>query len=79
MQSKGVIEASGYPACFSAMPFEKVLDLVVKSNIEEAERMIQNKEELLSTWQSITHNNSEKLTSGKKRGHSKKWNNKTRS
>jgi sugar-specific transcriptional regulator TrmB len=60
MQRKGVIEASGYPACFSAMPFEKVLDLVIKSNIEEAECMKQNKGELLSTWQSITHNNSEK-------------------
>jgi sugar-specific transcriptional regulator TrmB len=60
MQREGVIEASGYPALFSAVPFEKVLDLVIKSNIEEAERMKQNKEELLSSWQSITHNNSEK-------------------
>lgn len=60
MQSKGIIEASGYPARFSAVPFEKVIELVIKSNIEEAERMIQNKEELLSSWQSITHNNSQK-------------------
>jgi len=59
MQRKGFIKASGYPACFSAVPFEKVLDLVIKSNIEEAERMIQNKEELLSSWRSMVHNNSE--------------------
>jgi predicted transcriptional regulator len=59
MQNKGVIEASGYPACFSAVPFERVIELAIKSDIEEAERMIQNKEELLSSWQSIVQNNSE--------------------
>lgn len=53
MQSKGIIEASGYPARFSAVPFEKVIELAIKSNIEEAERMTQNKEELLFTWRSI--------------------------
>ena len=53
MQSKGVITTSGYPARFSAVPFEQVLDLAIKSNIEEAERMMQNKEALLSSWRSI--------------------------
>ena len=61
MRSRGFVEA--HHKCqtpFLAVPFEKVLDLVIKSNIEEAERMIQNKEELLSSWQSIKPNDSEK-------------------
>lgn len=59
MQSKGTISAYGYPARFSAIPFEKVLDLIIKHNIEEAERMVQNKEELLFSWQSMADDNSE--------------------
>lgn len=60
MQSKGIIAPSKYSACFSAVPFEKVLDLVIKSSIEEAERMMKSKKELLSSWHLITQNNSEK-------------------
>jgi len=56
MQNKGVIKAAGYPACFSAVPFEKVIDLFIKANIEEAEQMMQNKEELLSTWRAMEPN-----------------------
>jgi sugar-specific transcriptional regulator TrmB len=59
LQSRGVVTATcKRPVLFSALPFEKVLDLVTKANIEEAERMIQNKEKILSKWQSIMHNNS---------------------
>jgi len=59
LQSKGIVTATcKRPVLFSALPFEKVLDLVTKANIEEAERMIQNKEKILSKWQSIMHNNS---------------------
>jgi sugar-specific transcriptional regulator TrmB len=61
LQSKGVVTATiERPAIFSALPFEKVLDLLIKADIEEVQRMIQNKEELLSSWRSIAHNNSEK-------------------
>jgi sugar-specific transcriptional regulator TrmB len=61
LQSKGVVTVTiERPAIFSALPFEKVLDLLIKADIEEVQRMIQNKEELLSSWRSIAHNNSEK-------------------
>jgi sugar-specific transcriptional regulator TrmB len=61
LQSKGVVTATiERPAIFSALPFEKVLDLLIKADIEEVQRMIQNKEELLSSWRSMAHNNSEK-------------------
>jgi sugar-specific transcriptional regulator TrmB len=53
MQSKGIIKASGYPAHFSAVPFEKVVDLSIRANIEKAEYVIQKREELLSGWRSI--------------------------
>jgi sugar-specific transcriptional regulator TrmB len=60
LQKKGVVNATcKRPALFSALPFEKVLDLLIKANIEEAERMIHNKEKLLSNWRSMTPNNSE--------------------
>jgi sugar-specific transcriptional regulator TrmB len=60
LQKKGVVNATcKRPARFSALPFEKVLDLLIKANIEEAERMIHDKEKLLSNWRSMTPNNSE--------------------
>lgn len=58
MQNKGVIEASGYPARFSAVSFEKVVDLLIKANIEQAKYVMQNKEELLSSWGSIIRKDS---------------------
>jgi sugar-specific transcriptional regulator TrmB len=54
MQGKGIVKASQeYPARFSAVPFEKVVDLVIKVNIEQAKYVMQNREELLSGWRSI--------------------------
>jgi sugar-specific transcriptional regulator TrmB len=59
LQSKGFVAATNKrPALFSALPFEKVLDLFIKANIEEVQSMIRNKEELLSIWQSMILNNS---------------------
>jgi sugar-specific transcriptional regulator TrmB len=55
MQSESIIQASSeYPARFSAAPFAKVLDLLIKANIEEAKSLMQNKKELLASWRSIT-------------------------
>jgi len=54
LESKGVVNAtSERPALFSAVPFEKVLDIVVKVKLEEAERTQQDKNEALSQWQSL--------------------------
>lgn len=38
----------------------KILDVVIKANIEEAKRMMQNKEDLLFTWRLITEKDDEK-------------------
>jgi sugar-specific transcriptional regulator TrmB len=54
LQSKGIVNSSlERPARFSAVPFEKVLDLFVKAKMAEAQRVQQNKDAILSDWQSI--------------------------
>jgi sugar-specific transcriptional regulator TrmB len=61
MQSRGFVEA--IHKCrnpFLAVPFEKILDLLIKANIEQAKSLMQNKKELLSTWRSITEEDDEK-------------------
>jgi len=61
LQSKGIIETSQkQPDSFSALPFEKVLDLFIKANLDEAKRVMKNKNELLSAWRSITEKDEEK-------------------
>jgi sugar-specific transcriptional regulator TrmB len=55
LQSKGIINASPeYPARYSAVLFEKVLDLLIKAKKEQQQTLQKSKEELLSTWRSIT-------------------------
>jgi sugar-specific transcriptional regulator TrmB len=55
LQSKGIINASPeYPARYSAVLFEKVLDLLIKAKMEQQQALQRSKEELLSTWRSIT-------------------------
>ena len=51
-----VTSSSEYPASFSAVIFEKVLDHFIKSKKEQQEALQGSKEELLSTWRSITKN-----------------------
>jgi len=52
---KGCVKATHkHPALFTAEPFDKVLDQFVKAMNEEAQRIMQNKEECLSNWQSMT-------------------------
>jgi sugar-specific transcriptional regulator TrmB len=54
LQSKGIVTGTlEHPARFSAVPFEKILDLFVKSKMEEAEQIQQNKDEILSIFQSF--------------------------
>ena len=61
MQDESIIQVSPkYSNIFSVVPFEKVLDLLIKTNIEEAKRMIKNKKELLSSWRAMTEKNEEK-------------------
>ncbi|HLN44397.1 MAG TPA: helix-turn-helix domain-containing protein [Candidatus Sulfotelmatobacter sp.] len=54
LQKQGIITSTiERPARFSAVPFEKVLDLFVKTKMEEAKQLQRNKKEIISDWQSI--------------------------
>jgi sugar-specific transcriptional regulator TrmB len=56
MQSRGFVEANHkYQTPFVAVPFEKVLDLLIKDNIEQAKYVMKSKKELLSSWRSIVN------------------------
>lgn len=51
LQDKGVVTASPEPQLlFSALAFEKALELLVKANFEQAKAIKETKEELLSSW-----------------------------
>jgi sugar-specific transcriptional regulator TrmB len=54
LQSKSLVNATlEHPARFSAVPFEKALDLFVKAKMEEAKSIQQSKDKILTDWQSI--------------------------
>jgi sugar-specific transcriptional regulator TrmB len=54
LQRKGIVNATlEYPARFSAVPFENVLDFFVKAKIEQAQLIKQGKAGILSDWRSI--------------------------
>jgi sugar-specific transcriptional regulator TrmB len=58
LQERGIVNSTlKRPALFYAVPIEKVLDTFIKARIEEIQRLIQNKGELLSSWRSMTPNN----------------------
>jgi sugar-specific transcriptional regulator TrmB len=60
LQEKGIVNSTHErPAIFSAVSVEKVLDALIKIKIEETQRMIQNKEDLVSSWRSMRPHNSE--------------------
>jgi sugar-specific transcriptional regulator TrmB len=53
LQRKGMISTSQErPARFSAISFDRVLDQFIKANREEAQRIEENKEQILSMWKS---------------------------
>ena len=47
-----VAASQDHPALFSAVSFDKVLDQFIKANREEAQRIEENKEQILSMWKS---------------------------
>jgi sugar-specific transcriptional regulator TrmB len=52
LKARGIVQASNNrPAEFSALSFEKVLDALIKANVEEAKRLETEKERILSRWQ----------------------------
>lgn len=54
LRNKGMVNATfEHPACFSAVSLEKVLDIFTETKKEEARRVEQNKDKILSNWQSM--------------------------
>jgi sugar-specific transcriptional regulator TrmB len=53
LQNREIINAtSNLPAQFSAIPFDKVLGLFIRANMEEADRIEEKKDEILALWKS---------------------------
>jgi sugar-specific transcriptional regulator TrmB len=51
LESKKIVYAtSEIPAQFSAIPFNRVLDLLIRDTREEANRIEEKKEEILALW-----------------------------
>ncbi len=51
-QNRLVTATLDLPAQFTAVPFDKVLDLLMKANLKEAERIERRKDKILSLWNS---------------------------
>ena len=57
LQSKGIVTATlERPARFAAVPFDKVVDVFIKTKMAEAQRLQENKDEILAHWQDIAVN-----------------------
>jgi sugar-specific transcriptional regulator TrmB len=55
LQSKGIVSGTfEHPARFTAISFDKILDLFIKSKIAEAQLIQERKSEILTSWQSIS-------------------------
>ena len=55
LQRKGLVESTlEFPMRFTAVPFETVLDLVIKSKKEEASFLENKKRDMLAYWKSIS-------------------------
>jgi sugar-specific transcriptional regulator TrmB len=60
LQKKGLVKASPeYPATFTAITVEDLLDTFREIKLEEAQFMKEKKDELLARWQSLLKNDSE--------------------
>ncbi len=49
---KIVMKSQEQPAQFSALPFDRLLDLIAKASLQEARLIEQNKSNLLALWNS---------------------------
>ena len=58
LERRGVVSTTPRrPSQFSAVPFEKVLELLIKSKIEEAQNAQRDKEKALSDWKLLSSSN----------------------
>jgi sugar-specific transcriptional regulator TrmB len=52
LQNRGIVSSTlEHPARFSAISFERVLDLFIKAKVEETKQLQQSKEDILSKWE----------------------------
>jgi hypothetical protein len=59
LRGKGIVTATvKHSTQFSALPFEKVLDLFKRAKLKEAMRTEQNRKGILSIWQSMVRGDS---------------------
>ena len=59
LKDKDIVKASvDFPAVFSAVSFEEVLDLLTEIKKEQAQALRDVKEELLASWKSVIKKNS---------------------
>ena len=60
LRDKNVVKAStDHPAVFSAIPFEKVLNMLAETKNEQAKALQESRDELLSSWRNMTKKKSE--------------------
>lgn len=58
LQDKGIINCtSNHPKLFSAVPIEEALGSFINANLEEARQIEENREKILSIWQTIIKKN----------------------
>ena len=61
LQSINIVKASiEYPREFIAVPFKEVINLIIEVKKEQAKTLQASKEELLSSWRSITKKDNDK-------------------
>ena len=59
LQKKGLVNANQeHPARFSAVAFNEILELLIKTHLKEAQRIEQENEEILNQWHSIINKQS---------------------
>jgi len=60
LQDKMIVQASAQQTVeFSAVPFEKAIDLLIEVKKDKAQSLQERKMELLASWQSLIKKNSE--------------------
>jgi sugar-specific transcriptional regulator TrmB len=70
LKNKGIISASPErPATYSAMSFEKALDLLIKAKLKEVQITQQNIQRALSDWQSVLKENHTNLAQKHRKNH----------
>ncbi len=54
LQTKGIVSTTlEHPSQFTAIPFDKALDLLTKAHWKETQNIKENKEEILSQWHAM--------------------------